>query len=64
MLNLVDSQDHGSLTMSLRLLVALSPPHFEYNGLLTLDLFFNRGVDACVLNRGTADSCVIRRANH
>ena len=50
--------------MSLRLLVALSPPFLENDCLLTLCLFLNSGQDSCILDIRPAKCCIVHGSHH
>ena len=63
-LDAIDAQDHHVLSVTLRLLVALSPALLEYNCFLALRLILDRGVDFGVLHSWSTDRGVVNSANH
>ena len=64
MLDTVNTDEHHSLPVALRLLIPLPPSLLEDYGLLALSFLLNGGVDSSVLDLGSADSSEVGRANH
>ena len=63
MLDSINTEHHSGLSVTLTLLISLSPTFLEDYYFLALSFLFNSGINSCILDLGSSNSRVVDCSN-